>query len=219
MYGFQLTGFSIALSLMLSPAVDKLHAKLTFIETQIQKERTKGLKTLRSALTTFTKEQLDRIHETKVPELLFQVLKEKRKDEEDIIHVLDCVQGLCLLSFPSKQWWGDVKLCAILTFLAARNESLLITTLETIESVLVDCSMNLRSFEGHGGVMVVCALLKRKPSEMVMFKIVELLGVYLLEEDSNPDYTEHGISTETKVEKVSKELGATATQAILKQIH
>jgi hypothetical protein len=203
---------------MLSPTTDKLHAKLSFIEQQIQKERSKGLKTLRSTIASLTKEQIDQIHETNIHEQLFQILKDKRKDEEEIIQVLDCIQGLCLLSFPSKQWWGDVKLCVILTFLAARNESLLLTTLETIESVLVDCSMNLRRFEGHGGVNVVCALLKRKPSEMVMFKIIELLGVYLLEEESNPDYSEHGTPMDCKTEKVSKELGPSAVEAILEQI-
>jgi hypothetical protein len=208
--------------------MDKMESKFRFITKQISNDRIKGLKTLRSFISSLvpltthnTESDNNNVHTTIAltsSQLLFDFLKEKKKEDEVIVVVLDCVQGLCLQSFLVKQWWGHVRLCVVLTLLASRNDQVLMVALETIESILIDSCCNSRAFEVNGGIDLVCALLKKKKSENIMFKLVELLGVYLLDERFYPDFAEYGVDYAIKDQKVELQLGIQVVQEIKQQI-
>lgn len=81
-----------------------------------------------------------------------------------------------------------------MTYLASKDEKILICTLETLQAILVDSSENTRIFEQSGGIDLVCTLLRHmKGSENIMYidlirhKCIELFSVYLQSEDAYPD--------------------------------
>ena len=187
---------------------DKLASKLSYIEQLIQKDSIVGLKSLRSTIASLTPTQAH-VHSTTISTQLYNMLKSR--EEDAIIHVLDCIQGLCLLSYPSKQFWAN-QLCLVLTFLASRNENILIQALECIEAIIIDCSTNQRIFESLGGVELVCDV--RMRTEQVMYKVIEVMGVYLLPESCNPDYA----GDIAKSERVESKLGKDVVHAIQQQI-
>lgn len=77
----------------------------------------------------------------------------------------------------------------MLTYLASRDEKLIIAVLETLEAILVDSSENIIVFEEMCGVQLVCSVLKQmKHFEAITHKCIELFTVYLHQETNYPDY-------------------------------
>lgn len=77
----------------------------------------------------------------------------------------------------------------LLTFLASKDEKIIVAVLETVEAVLVDSSENMRIFEHLCGLQIVCSILKQMRScDEITHKCIELFTVYLQREDSFPDY-------------------------------
>ncbi|KAJ3380794.1 hypothetical protein HDU92_005769 [Lobulomyces angularis] len=76
-------------------------------------------------------------------------------------HLLDLIQGICLVDQKSKlEFSKKVKLNIILNFLLPTNNSvLLISALETLETILIDCSTNVRLFESLNGIEVLSKVL------------------------------------------------------------
>lgn len=126
----------------------------------------------------------------------------------ELISILDCIQGICLIHYPSKLCCSDsLEIPTLLTYLVTKDENLLCSVLDTIEAMLIDSSQNQRIFEINAGVEIISNLLRQKKSERVMFKCIELIGVYLVDETLNPDMQVHFPTKEWKLSKLEQNLG------------
>jgi Cell division control protein 14, SIN component len=78
----------------------------------------------------------------------------------------------------------------LLTNLASRDRDLIVSVIETLEAILVDSSENIYAFEESSGLSLICSVLKQmKESESVTHKCIELLAIYLSQEEKYSDYT------------------------------
>ncbi len=105
-----------------------------------------------------------------------------------------------------------------MTFLASKDEKLLISVLETVEAVLVDSSENLKVFENLCGVHLVCSILKQmRNCEEITHKCIELFTIYLHPEKEYPDYNDSRESIDKK-QILSEILGREFVDSICKLI-
>ncbi len=96
----------------------------------------------------------------------------------------------------------------LLTYLVSKDETCILSTLETLQAIIVDSSENIRLFEQNGGLQLVCCILKQKRcSEAIAFKCIELIRVYLHPEDDYPD-NEHKLDAANKNKMISDNLGS-----------
>lgn len=76
-----------------------------------------------------------------------------------------------------------------MTYLASKDEKVVICVLETLEAILVDSSENMESFEQASGLGLVCSILQNfRKCEEVTHKCIELFTIYLGAETGYPDY-------------------------------
>ncbi|KAJ3304924.1 60S ribosomal protein L3 [Kappamyces sp. JEL0829] len=159
-----------------------------------------GLKTMLRAMTEEERGVFAVFHTSRhcdAQKQMFEMMKKKKspKSEEqntdELLSVLDIVQGLSLLHYDSKKIAGRKQnLNVILTYLASRDQNLVIAVLETLETILIDSSENLQAFERICGLQLIGSVLKRmRACESITHKCIELFTIYLQHEGGYPDFT------------------------------
>jgi hypothetical protein len=145
------------------------------LESANSELRINALKTLKRQIAMLTESERDLFktnhshQDCYIQQQLFAMLKQsksnprEKSNQSELLLILDLIQGLALIHYESKQLASrQHRLVVILTFLASKNEALIIATLETLEAIIVDSCENTRVFESNGGLEIVCNLLKER---------------------------------------------------------
>ncbi|KAI8897620.1 cell division control protein 14, SIN component-domain-containing protein [Globomyces pollinis-pini] len=202
---------------------------VSMLEAESSKTRIQGLTQLRTLITKFTTEErlmFTVIHSQRscdIQRIIYELLKKckspKADDLLELLTVLDLIQGLSLIHYESKKMaLRKHRLNILLTYLSSREEHIVVATLETLQTVLVDSSENIQAFEQNSGLDLVCNLLKKKrQSEAITYKCIELLNVYLQDEKEYPDYSIRNkcVDSNNKKGKVEKLLGVSFVKQLL----
>ncbi|KAA8904432.1 hypothetical protein TRICI_005482 [Trichomonascus ciferrii] len=123
--------------------------------------------------------------------------------------LLDCLQGLCLLHYPSRKVFSNDRfMTKLVKFLDPNNEpELHIRAINTLVSVMVREVRNIRKFEELDGLLHISTLFKSKEvSKEVKLRILEFLFFYLIPETQTNHVRSDRKTTEEKARMLEKYL-------------
>ncbi|KAJ3322308.1 hypothetical protein HDV06_003202 [Boothiomyces sp. JEL0866] len=162
--------------------------------------KTEKLQALKEIIIQFTKEEQEvflisqSARNCHIQRFLFEIIKKPKSplsqiSTKDLISSLNLIQGMALLHYPSKKLVGlNQRMNILLSFVATKDQEVLVNILETLQAVIVDSVENKRIFENNMGLDLICSTLTSwKSVETVNHRCIELFAVYLQEESNLPD--------------------------------
>lgn len=136
------------------------------------------------------------------------VLDKMEKIEQTKL-LLDCLQGLCLLHYPSRRVFSNDRFMnKLVKFLDPNNEpEIHVRAINTLVSVMVREVRNIRKFEQLDGLLHISTLFKSKEvSKEVKLRILEFLFFYLIPETQTNNVRSDRKTTEEKARMLEKHL-------------